>query len=111
LSPAIVAEPVSRQHARVFEPGKELGDRGGRDGRAARELGAHDLPVTDRLQRQVLRNSKGRLVRSEQALDPAAHERRDADERLRGLTIGGMVAWPWQYLSLLYCLACLRTRS
>jgi hypothetical protein len=27
------------------------------------------------------------------------------------LTIGGMVAWPWQCLSLLYCLACLRTRS
>ena len=92
LSPPVISRAVAAHHPGLLERREELGDGRGRDGGTAGELGPHDLSIGDRLQRQVLRNGERRVVRSEQALDPAAHERRRPDERLRRLTSGGVVA-------------------
>lgn len=96
LSAAVVSETVAAEHAGVFERGEELRDRGWRDGGTACELGADDLAVVDRLQRQVLGDGEGWLVGGEEPFDPAADERRRANERLRRLPAVGMMTRPWQ---------------
>ncbi len=96
MAAAVVVETVAGEHAGVFERGEKLRDRCGRDGGAAGELGADDLAVGDRLQRQVLRDGERWLVRGEQPFDPAAHQRRRAHERLRRLTAVRMVTRPRQ---------------
>ena len=84
-SAAVVLETVAREHSGSFECSEELRDgRRGHRG-AAGELGSEDLAFGNRLQCQVLGDGKGRVVRREQTLNPAAHQRRSADERLGGL--------------------------
>jgi hypothetical protein len=85
LAAAVVLEPLSGQQSGFFESREELRDGGRGDGGAAGELGADDLALADRLQREILGDGERRLVRGEQALDPAADQRRRADERLRRL--------------------------
>ena len=84
-SAAVVLETVAREHSGSFECGEELRHGRRRDGGTAGELGSDDLAFGDRLQCQVLGDGEGRVVRREQTLDPAAHERRGADKRLGGL--------------------------
>lgn len=96
LSAPIIIQTAPGEHARVLECGEELGDRRRGDGRATGEPGADDLAVGDRLQGQVLGNREGRVVCGEQSLDPAADQRRRANQRLCGLPAVGVMSPPWQ---------------
>ena len=76
---------LALQQAGVFERREQLRDRGRRDGRAAGELGADHLTLTDGLEGEVLGDGQRRLVRGQQPLDPAADQRRRPHESLRSL--------------------------
>jgi hypothetical protein len=69
-----------------------LRDRGRRHRGAPRELGADDVALIDRLQREVLRDGERRLVAAEQTLDPPADQRRRPRERLRRVAAAHVVA-------------------
>jgi hypothetical protein len=94
LAAAVVLEASACEEAVLFQPGEELRDGGRRDGGTPGQLGTYDLSFLDRLQRQVLHDRERRVVRGEQALDPAADERRRPRERLRRLTAAGVLTRP-----------------
>jgi hypothetical protein len=104
LSAAVVGAGDACDQAAVFECSDELRDRSRGDSRAAGEFGAHELPVADRLKRQVLGNGEGWVVRREQALDPATDKRRRANKRFRSLPASDVVAGgPRHWFIVLYC--------
>lgn len=75
LATAVVGEAPTGQEAGAFERAKYLRNGGWGNGGSAGKVGADDLPVAHRLEGQVLRDRQCRLVRGEEALDPAAYER------------------------------------
>ncbi len=81
---AVIGERSSFEQASVREPGEKLRDGGARDAGAPRELRARYVLVSDRPEREVLRDRQRRVVAGEQALDPAGRQRRDRDQRLGG---------------------------
>ena len=91
-SPVIDAAFAPDEAARL-EPGQQLRDGRGRDGGAPCELGADDVALVDRLEREVLRDASAAACGRKQPLDPAADERHGAGERIRGVTAARAMAW------------------
>lgn len=99
MAAAVLGDCSSFEQAGVGEPGEELRDGGTGDAGAPRELGAGYVLAGDRAEREVLGHGQRWVVAGEQALDPAARQRRDGDERLGG--IDGLVVDRRQKISYL----------
>jgi len=93
LASAILGEALAAEQAGVLERCEQLRDGGGRDSGAPGELGTDDLTLADGLQCEVLGDGQWRLVSGKQPLDPAADQRRRANERVRRLAGAGVVGW------------------
>jgi len=88
LAPAVIGGLQAFDKAVGLEAPEQLRGRRRRDGCLARELGTDDVSFCDRLEREVLGRSQGRLVRCQQTLDPPARHRGDTSERCGRLLAG-----------------------
>jgi predicted kinase len=77
VTAAILGQLMPREEIRVDEPRHQLRDRRPGHTRAPRELRTRHALGGDRAQREELRDGQRGVMRSEQALDPPADQRRD----------------------------------
>ena len=87
---AVVARRGALDRPGPLEPGDELGDRGLRDARGAREVGGRVDARRDRPQAEVLAERERRIRSRQDALHPAGDERGDGREGLGGVSGAGM---------------------
>lgn len=85
LAAAVVPTRGALDQAGVAQGCDQLGDGGARHTGPPSKLGAPDVLLGDRAQRQVLARGQWRLVVCEQPFDPAGHERGDAEEGVSDL--------------------------
>ena len=88
---AVVLGRSALDQAVSLEAGDELGDGRARDAGPLRELDRGQRPRRDRPQGEELRDRQRRVVRGEQALDPARRERRGGDERVGDVRLRALV--------------------